>query len=419
MRAPSAPRGLRAGGTIGAVLVAVALLLLAGAPRDAEARAAEPRLDATSWLLLDARDGTELAARAAGSRRPIASTTKLMTTLLARRELRPGERLVVPRYAAAPAESVAGLRAGERLTAHDLVVAMLLPSANDAAVTVARGVAGSRRAFVAEMNATARELGLDDTHYANPIGLDQSGNYSTARDLAELALKLLEDRGVKRIVKRSHATLRSGSMPRRVESTNTLLMSDPSVVGVKTGHTHDAGYVLIAMARRHGIPLLSVVLGAPSEAARDAESEELLDYGFALYRKRRPLRSGEPAAEVPVRFGDEPLPLLAARGVRVRVRDDQRVGIRRAVPAEVEGPIPAGRRLGRAVVTVDGRVVGRVPLRAARAVEAPSVVDRLGGPPVAILIVVVAGVILLSVARARGRRGDRGAGRAARRRRRV
>jgi D-alanyl-D-alanine carboxypeptidase (penicillin-binding protein 5/6) len=171
-----------------------------------------------------------------------------MTAYLALRDLRMGEKLVVPRYDAEPAESLAGLEKGERLTVHDLLVAMMLPSANDAAETVAQGIAGSEPAFVAEMNRAADKLGLDRTHYANPIGLDAKRNYSTAEDLTTLAEELLSDKPFRRIVAMPKAKLTSGARNRTVINTNTLLRSDPTVDGVKTGHTTDAGYVLVASA---------------------------------------------------------------------------------------------------------------------------------------------------------------------------
>jgi D-alanyl-D-alanine carboxypeptidase (penicillin-binding protein 5/6) len=380
--------------------IVLAALALAPAATPGTAIAAPerpPRLDASAWLLIDRKDGTDLARRAANARRAIASTTKLMTTHLALHELDFGEKLTVPDYDPAPAESVAGLIAGERLTVRDLIVAMLLPSANDAAVTVADGVAGSQRAFVAKMNRAAGRLGLDRTHYANPIGLDAPGNYSTAGDLVSLASDLLADRRFRRIVAMPKARLRSGDLPRTVTNTNTLLLSDPRVDGVKTGHTNDAGYVLVASARRHGIPLLAAVLGTPSETERDAETESLLDYGFSLYDRAEPVGRGDREAGASVRYEDEPLPLLARRGIAVRVRDDQEVEVAVDAPDEVEGPIAAGERLGSATVTVDGRFAGRTPLAAGRAVSEPTIVDRVGGPLVAVLILLAAvGILALT-----------------------
>ncbi|HEU4803423.1 MAG TPA: D-alanyl-D-alanine carboxypeptidase family protein [Solirubrobacterales bacterium] len=403
---PVAPGRLRL--LLAVALLTAALVATGLVPASAGASTKKPpQLDAASWVLIDLKDGAELAARASGQRRAIASTTKLMTAYLALRDLRMGEKLVVPRYDAEPAESLAGLEKGERLTVHDLLVAMMLPSANDAAETVAQGIAGSEPAFVAEMNRAADKLGLDRTHYANPIGLDAKRNYSTAEDLTTLAEELLSDKRFRRIVAMPKAKLTSGARNRTVTNTNTLLRSDPTVDGVKTGHTTDAGYVLVASAKRDGVPLLAAVLGAPSETERNDETERLLDYGYGLYAREDAIERGAAEAAAAVRYEDGRLPLTASRGVSVEVRDDQEVKVDADGPAEVEGPIDAGERLGTATVTVDGRFIDRVPLVAGHAVAAPTIVDKIGGPVVVVLIVAVIIVILAVVVIAlRRRRND-------------
>jgi D-alanyl-D-alanine carboxypeptidase (penicillin-binding protein 5/6) len=375
--------------------------MLLAAPAPAAERA--PSVDAAAWTLIDARDGDQLAARKPDRRRAIASTTKLMTAYLALREPM-NRKLKVPSYNAAPVESVAGLTAGERLTVRDLVTAMMLPSANDAAATVAQGVSGSEAAFVGEMNDAAADLGLDGTSFANPIGLDAPDNYSTATDLAELGRVLREDKRFRAIVAQPEATLKSGAMPRTVVTRNTLLLSDPTVDGMKTGHTSQAGYVLVASAKRQGVPLISVVLGAGSEAGRDAASAELLDYGYSLYERRSPFRADEEMASVEVRYEDEPLALLAAESLPVQARADQKLAASVDAPAELEGPIERGEKLGEATVTLDGERVGRVPLVAAAAIAEPTIVDRVGGPWVVVGAVVLLVVILLLAALALRRR---------------
>ena len=359
---------------------------------------APPQLDAASWLLVDARDGDRLAAHAAAEPRAIATTKNLMTAYIALARLPLDRRLTVPPYSPAPAESVAGLTEGERLSVHDLLLAMMLPSANDAAETVALGLAPSEQAFVARMNDAAADLRLRNTSYANPIGFDDPLNFSTATDLAKLTRELLEDRRFRRIVARPEATLKTGAVRRHVVTRNTLLLTDPSVDGVKTGHTLAAGYVLVASAEREGVPLLSVVLGAPSESARDAETAELLDYGYSLYERRSPFRAGQRLASVSVSYEDEPLAIVAKRPLPITARREESVDVDVRAPVEVEGPISRGERLGRAAVTLEGKPAGSVALVAARAIAAPGLVDRLGGPAVVAAIVAGAVVILLAVA---------------------
>ena len=407
---PRSPRVARVLPAIFVALLAVALLArpaVTAAATEPDGKSA-PELNAATWLLLDPTDGEELTAHGPDRERAIASTTKLMTAYLALRKLRMDEKLEVPAYSAGAAESVAGLNKGERLTVHDLIVAMMLPSANDAAETIADGISGSEQAFVALMNRTAADLGLDHTHYANPIGLDANGNYSTAADLTDLAIQLLSDKRFRKIVSKPQATLKSGAEQRVVTNTNTLLLSDPSVDGVKTGHTLDAGYVLVASAKRDTVPLIAAVLGAPSEADRDTDAEALLDYGYSLYRHRDAVRKGEEAATASVRYEDEDLPLLAKRAIEVAIRPDQDLRVDVGGPKQVEGPIAAGDRLGQVTVTLDGKFVGRTPLVAGRDVDEPTVVDRIGGPFVAALIVVVLIVILAAVAFALRRRHQAG-----------
>ncbi|OLE37402.1 MAG: hypothetical protein AUG48_04575 [Actinobacteria bacterium 13_1_20CM_3_68_9] len=339
-----------------------------------------PSIPATAWVVVDAGDGTRLAASQPTVSLPMASTTKLMTAYLALRELPLHRRLTAPPYHPIPGESLLGLSAGERISVRDLLYGLLLPSGNDAAVTLADGVAGSVPAFVGEMNRTAGRLGLRDTSYSNPIGLDQSGNYSSPRDLARLALHLRRDRLFRQIVDTPRKTLRTGSKPRTVVSRNELVARVPWVNGVKTGYTPDAGNVLVASATRKGATLVSVVMGAATETARDDDTLTLLRYGFSLYRRKTPVERGQRLAASAVRGQDDPLPLVADRPVYVVVRQGQSVRVRVDAPAQVRGPIPRGRRIGAAVVTVDGQVAGRAPLvsgRAALGPASPSLVSRV------------------------------------------
>ena len=216
-----------------------------------------------------------------------------MTALLTLEEARPSEVLRAVRYSALPAESKINLQPGEKMTVADLLRGLLIESANDAAATLATRVGGSEAAFVRQMNARAQKLGLKNTHFANPIGLDQAGNYSTARDLVRLTLRLRAFDFFRRTVARERVTLKTGNRPRTLENRNTLVRL-PVVTGVKTGHTQQAGYVLIGSGRKRGITLISAVLGAPSVAAREADTRKLLRLGVQALpaRARDPARRG-------------------------------------------------------------------------------------------------------------------------------
>jgi D-alanyl-D-alanine carboxypeptidase (penicillin-binding protein 5/6) len=358
-----------------AALAALALLPAGTARADAPPK--PPTLSAREWILLDADDHARLAGHDVTTSRAMASTTKLMTAYLALHQLPLAKLLTAPPYSPIPGESLLGLRAGERMSVRDLLYGLLLPSGNDAAVALADGVAGSVPAFVDEMNAAARRLGLEDTHYANPIGLDEAGNYSSAADLVTLAEKLRRDPTFRRIVDTPEKTVTSGSRTIHLENTNTLLRDYDWVNGVKTGHTLEAGNVLIGSAKQHGVTLVSAVLGAPTETARNEGTLALLRYGFSLYRTATPVTDGERLASSALSYRDERLPLAASKHVRFTVRKGQDIETR-VVSARTEVDSAArGERLGGAVVTLDGEVQARVPLVAARTVGGPSVGDRL------------------------------------------
>jgi serine-type D-Ala-D-Ala carboxypeptidase (penicillin-binding protein 5/6) len=209
---------------LGRSTLALAALISTAAAAPAVAAENPPAVPgARAAIVIDARDGTVMFAKHPDAERAIASTTKLMTALLALEQARPGDVFTAPAYNAMPAESRINLREGERMTVHDLLEALLLESANDAAETLAEGVSGSREEFVEEMNARAAELGLEHTSYANPIGLDEGGNYSSARDLASLARVLLKRPRFARIVDMPEAELESGGHPRVVENRNDLI----------------------------------------------------------------------------------------------------------------------------------------------------------------------------------------------------
>jgi len=376
--------------------------LAAAGQAGAAARDGAKRLapSARAAILVDGRDGRTLYERNADAHRPIASTTKLMTALLAIEKLPLGRRIAAAPYRPAPVESQLGLEPGERMSVADLLRALLLPSANDAAATLARGAAGSVRRFVRMMNRRAAALGLRDTHFANPIGLDEPGNYSSARDLARLARAVLRNRFLAETVDMPRARLLSGAHQRVISNRNDLVGRVPFVDGVKTGHTADAGYVLVGAAtRRGGIRLVSVVLGTPSERARDADTLSLLRHGLGLFRRVDALSPARAVAEAKVAFfGDRRAAIRPARAVVVGVRRDQRVRTRIDAPGELHGPLPRGARVGSATVYLDGRRLRTVPLVTAGSVPAAGFPRKLAHwvfrplalVPLALLAVLVA-----------------------------
>lgn len=387
-----------------AALVAVAAALALAGTATARSQTAPELGRAAAAILVDARDGAVILRKNPDTRRGMASTTKLMTALLALERARPDEIFTAPPYNALPVESKINLRAGERMRLDDLLEALLLESANDAAVTIAEGVAGSRPAFVSAMNERARMLGLEGTSFANPIGLDEAGNYSTARDLATLTRRLLRNERFAAVVDLPSAVLESGARRRVVRNRNDLVARYPFVSGVKTGHTREAGYVLIGAATGpSGAKVVSVVLGEPGESARDADTVALLRYGLAQFRRVKALDARRVVAGASIEHRDGRALLRPARDFVVLARRGERIGRRVSAPKSLEGELAAGTRVGVVAVLRGRRVVGRVPLVTAAEVPGAGpirvVVDELGLLLTLLLLVVIVSVVAIAGSR--------------------
>ena len=415
-----------------AALGAVVAILALVAPTTASAAATTttttasaavkpPTVQAPAAILVEPATGDVVFQRNATQRRPIASTTKLMTALVTLEHASLDDVMTTVDYHGAPAESLAGFRGGERVTVRDLLRALLITSANDAAATLAQRVGGSRAKFVAMMNAKARELKLTDTHYDNPIGLDGKANYSTATDLAKLALILRRNQFFRETTDLRSVTLKSGAHPRTFANRNLLVRNVPAVNGVKTGHTNTAGYILVGSASRAGITVISVVLGDGSESARDADSLNLLKFGLDRYHVVTAVKKGQVVGHAALTHRDEQVDLAAASTVRRTTRrGDKLVVTVEGAPATIDGPLPKGARVGTVVVTQRGKVVARVPLVTAEPVDAATFFDRLrdwlGNPLTLVLLAAFAVCSLYLVLlrrRAVRRRQRRRAGRGA------
>ena len=386
------------------------------------AAAAEPSCPAVapSAIVIEVSTGIVACARNADERRSIASATKLMTALLTLERAKLSDVLEAARYDAPPIESQIGLEPGERMSVRDLMRGLLVESANDAAVTLAEGVSGSRRAFVRAMNRRAAELDLTNTRYANPIGLDEPGNYSSARDLVRLATILRTNEFFRTTVDRSSVSLTSGSRPRTFRNRNTLIGAYDWINGVKSGHTRQAGYVLVGSGRDgRGVQLVSAVLGTASPAARNAATLDLLRESFDRFQRITALERGDELDRVPIRYrrGAE-LALVVGRTVRRVVPRGQRRDVTHRVvgqPGEVAGPIVAGQRFGTVEILRRGEVVGRVPLVAASGVPTADFEQKakawFTGPlPILLAFAVLAGTVLVGRQLRRSLRDGRRAG---------
>jgi D-alanyl-D-alanine carboxypeptidase (penicillin-binding protein 5/6) len=351
--------------------VAAAALSFAAAP----ATAATPRVDARAYLVANVSTGEVLLAHDARARVPIASITKLMTVLVTLEHAKLDDVVTVSPRAASTGEESIHLRAGERMTVHDLVAGALIQSANDAAAALADYVGhGDRAAFVALMNAKARQLGLRDTHFVRPDGLDAPGHVSTARDVLKLAQVAMRNGDVRRIVAERVATIAGG---RVLHTWNDLLGRFPGLIGVKTGHTERAGWCEVAAARGHGLTVYAVVLGAPDRTVRNNDLTELLAWGLSRYRVVPVVDSSRVYATVPVGWGRRPMKLVAGRELVRSVRLGRPLVQRALVPATLALPVHAGDRVGKVEILLDGSVIAQEPLVASRSVSRPGLGGRV------------------------------------------
>jgi D-alanyl-D-alanine carboxypeptidase (penicillin-binding protein 5/6) len=339
---------------------------------------APPRIGALSAVLADLDDGQVMFAKAPEIRRPIASLTKVMTALIVLDRLALDEVVVVSPDAVFEdddfgASSTLGLRAGERRTVRELLDALMLQSANDAAVALAIEVSGSQQRFVELMNGRAHSLGLRDTVFFSPNGLDDRGR-STARDLLALTRAAASQPGFSRIVGSRFRTIPSPSgPPRRVQNRNALLWLYPGATGVKTGYTAGAGFCLIATAERDGRRLVAIVLGDRDEPFSDAAA--LLDHGFEGFRQETFVHAGEAIGTVAIRGGA--VPVAAERAVTALVPTAELDRVRRQVVVSPEALFPPalGERVGAIKVTVPGVSLGSSPLLVSEVPPPPAAGD--------------------------------------------
>jgi D-alanyl-D-alanine carboxypeptidase len=353
----------------GLLLVFVALAFAGSA------RAAPPTVDARAFIVVNASNGKVLASSNAHEQLPIASITKLMTVIVALQHLRPTDEVRVTAQAAHVGEESIPLRAGQVVSVHDLLEGALIQSANDAADALAAAAAGGDvPQFVDWMNEEARTLGLEDTHFVRPDGLDAPGHVSSARDVAVLAQVAMRSGVVRDIVRKRADTIEDGAFV--VHTWNDLLGVFPGLIGVKTGHTGNAGWCEVAAAKRPGYTIYAVILGSPTRAQRNSDLDRLLAWGVSRYTTATLVGSG-PLAYVSLPYGRPAVALVSPRPLVRLVPAGGSLTERIVAPSAVSLPIRRGQRLGRVEVWAGSRLLGTRPLLAARSVARPGVGGRL------------------------------------------
>jgi D-alanyl-D-alanine carboxypeptidase len=349
--------------------------VLAAAAFAAPAVAAPPAVHARAFVIENGATGEVLGAQAAGQRLPMASITKLMTVLLTLEHARLNARVTIGPGTQAGGSSIY-LRPGEQLTVRDLVEAALIQSANDAAIALADYVGhGDRARFIRMMNQRARQLGLRSTHFVRPDGLDAAGHVSSARDLTELGRVLMSKPFVRHVVAMHDARIAGG---RHLTTWNDLLGTFPGVIGVKTGHTSNAGWCQVAAVRGPGLTVYATILGSPTREQRNEDLAALLQWGLSRYRVATVIRAGRAYASADAPYDRGPVKLVAARPVKRAVRLGRRLREVVVVPTVVALPVSRGDRLGEVRVYDRSHLVARTPLVAARSISAPGIPSKAG-----------------------------------------
>jgi D-alanyl-D-alanine carboxypeptidase (penicillin-binding protein 5/6) len=340
-----------------------------------------PQIDARAWLLVDVSSGQSLAEKDADSRVEPASLTKLMTAYLSFSALKEGrlkmdQTLPVSEKAWKAEGSRMFLDPAKPARVGDLLRGMIIQSGNDACIVLAEAIAGSEEGFASMMNQMAKRLGMTGTHYVNATGLPHPQHFTTARDLARLTQALISQfpEHYKLYAEREF-TYNGIRQPNR----NRLLYMDPSVDGVKTGHTESAGYCLIASGQRDRRRLLSVVLGTGSDMGRAMESQKLLNYGFQFFETVRLYQANKAVSTLRIYKG-------ASSELQAGFTRDFHVTVPRGTAGRVEAklvtqqpmlaPVSRGQKVGSLRLTVDGELVGDYPLLALNDIPVAGLLGR-------------------------------------------
>lgn len=311
---------------------------------------------ATSAILVDAASGRVLYEQNADARMLIASTTKIMTALVAIREGNLSDVVTVTREAAMTEGSSMYLKEGEQLTLEELLYGLMLSSGNDAAVAIAQHLCGSQAEFAKRMNATAKELGMEHSSFANPNGLDHEAHYSTARDMATLACAALQNETLARIVSTKTVTVGHRTMTNH----NKLLSYMNGCIGLKTGYTKAAGRTLVSCAEKNGQRLVAVTLQDGNDWA---DHQALYAFGFQQFPEKHLTQLGQVWKTVPLQGGERAtVSLVAAKNFSWPVKSTEELDARLELDRPLMAPLAAGTKVGQAVFTLNGKEIGRVDL---------------------------------------------------------
>ncbi|WP_390595059.1 D-alanyl-D-alanine carboxypeptidase family protein [Simiduia litorea] len=348
---------------------------------------AAPQLSSSGYILLDADTGKVLVEHNADEQLPPASLTKMMTGYIVSGDIEKGkigEQDLVNISVAAwkMGGSKMFIREGTQVPVIDLLRGVIIQSGNDASVALAEYVSGSESAFVDVMNQQAALLGMNGTHYENATGWPADGHLTTARDLSLLARALINDHPEHyALYAEKYFTYGApGENPKTQANRNKLLFTDESVDGIKTGHTEEAGYCLVASSKRDGMRLISVVMGTASEKARASESQKLLAYGFRYFQTHQVYGAGDVLSTNRVWSGKqnqvdigvaERVALTIPRGAEKELKAEMKL------PEVIHAPLVAGQEIGLLTISLEGEVLYEQPLVVKADVEEAGFLARI------------------------------------------
>lgn len=342
-----------------------------------------PSIAASSYLLIDAKSKKVLVEKNSAQRLPPASLTKIMTAYIVEEEIKSG-RLKMDEVAPISVKawrtggSKMFIREGTEVAVTDLLKGVIIQSGNDASVALAEHIAGSEDAFADMMNQQAVALGLTNTNFLNATGLPDEEHYSTAEDLAQLTIALIQNHPEQyQLYAQRSYKFNNIDQPNR----NKLLWRDRSVDGVKTGYTSAAGYCLVASAERNGVRFVSVVMGTDSDEARMRESQKLLSYGFRNFDTQTLYQEGINLQQLDIYFGEaEKIDLGVGEDITVTFPrgyyDD--IQVEMVLPEYLEAPIEVAAQVGEIRLTLDDELLYSAPLQTLQAVEESNFFSRLG-----------------------------------------
>ncbi|MDN3441628.1 D-alanyl-D-alanine carboxypeptidase family protein [Psychrobacter sp. APC 3279] len=343
-----------------------------------------PEMDNTAYVLMDYNTGEILAQKNANEALPPASLTKMMTSYIIEQRLASGDLKEDEQVLMSPnawcrgssSQSCMYVPVNKTASVIDMLRGIIIQSGNDASKAMAEHIAGSEASFAILMNEQAQKIGMENSNFVNATGMPDEGHLASALDLSKLARAIIKNSGdYYSIYAEKEFTYNGITQGNR----NALLITDPTVDGLKTGHTDAAGYCLVASSNREGMRLISVIMGTKSQQARADQSRELLNWGFGHFTTVTKAPTGQFVSKLPVWFGEaDEVELATGDNLQILTSKTQKNKITTVVdiPESLEAPIKKGQEVGKMMAVIDGKAVASVPIIATNDIEQSGFMSR-------------------------------------------